>query len=280
MVRKRGTRWYYDLMIRRVRYRGALPEARTKAQAEKAEATIRLDIYEGRFGKETGNTRMVDFMNQVYLPWSRSTKRSAYDDMLNCKVLSDYFGGKSFNQISPLLIEKFKRDRLGTETKYKRARKPASVNRELATLSRIFSLAMDTGVASNNPCRKVHKLREDNQRKRYLSVPEEQALMAVLIGRRAHLAPLVQLAIHTGMRRGELLGLRWQNVDLIRGIIHVTKTKTNHDRDVPINSVVRGILLELQRESEGAEFVFVSNKTGVNLTDVKRLSLRRAEMPK
>ena len=270
MVRKRGTRWYYDLMIHSVRYRGALPEARTKKQAEKAEAKIRLEIYEGKFGTEAGSTRMIDFINEIYLPWSRANKRSCRDDELNCRVLSDYFGGKSFTQISPLVIEKFKRDRKDTETRYKRPRKPASVNRELATLSRVFSLAMDNGIVSNNPCRKVRKLREDNQRKRYLSVGEEKALMAVLIGRRAHLAPLVQLAIHTGMRRGELLGLRWQNVDFIRGVIHVTQTKTNRDRDVPMNSAVKRILLDLQRESEGQEFVFVSGKTGVNLTDVKK----------
>ena len=270
MVRKRGTRYYFDLMIRRVRYRGTLPEARTKKQAERAEAKIRLEIYEGKFGVESGNTRMVDFINETYLPWARSNKLSCRDDELNCKVLCEHFGTKSFNQISPLLIEKFKRERRESITRYGNRRKPASVNRELATLSKVFSLAMDNGVVSNNPCRRVHKLREDNQRKRYLSVDEEERLMAALIGRRAHLVPVVQLAIHTGMRRGELLGLRWGNVDFARAVIHVTKTKTNRDRDVPVNSESKEMLLQLQRESEGEEFVFANNKTGLNLTDVKK----------
>jgi integrase len=154
-------------------------------------------------------------------------------------------------------------------TRYKRQRRPASVNRELATLSRIFSLAIDNGIVETNPCRKVRKLRENNERKRYFTQDEEQRLMAALTARRAHLRPLILLAINTGMRRGELLSLAWRNVDFQRGVIHVTNTKTGRDRDVPMNSEVRSILLELQRQGKDQAFVFGNRKTGVNLTDVK-----------
>ena len=77
----------------------------------------------------------------------------------------------------------------------------------------MFSLAIDQGLAIHNPCQKVKRYREDNERNRYLSDEEETRLLAVLIGPRAALRPLVVLAIHTGMRRGELLSLRWVNVD-------------------------------------------------------------------
>ncbi len=93
--------------------------------------------------------------------------------------------------------------------------------------------------------------------------------MTALTARRAHLRPLILLAINTGMRRGELLSLAWRNVDFQRGVIHVTNTKTGRDRDVPMNSEVRSILLELQRQNEDEAFVFRNRKTGVNLTDVK-----------
>lgn len=128
--------------------------------------------------------------------------------MLNCKVLCHYFGGKSFIQISPLLVEKFKRERRDSVIRYGRQRRPASVNRELATLSRIFSLAIDNGILVSNSCRKVRKLRENNERKRYLTSEEEIRLMAALTGLRFHIKSLVTVAIHTGMRKGELLNLR------------------------------------------------------------------------
>jgi len=50
-VRKRGGRWHFDFMIRGLRYRGAIPEARTKAQALQAEVSIKQEIFDGRYGK-------------------------------------------------------------------------------------------------------------------------------------------------------------------------------------------------------------------------------------
>lgn len=269
MVRKRGNRWYFDFMVRRVRYRGAVPEARTKWQAEKAEARIRLEVYENRYGRSSEGQLLSEFVEKVYLPWSQANKRSSRDDELHAKVICDFFAGKTFDRISPLLIEKFKKQRRESVTRYERERRPASVNRELAALSRIFSLAIDNGITDTNPCRKVKKLRENNERRRYLSSEEQRRLMAALIGRRAHLQPLVLLAVNTGMRRGELLSLTWRNVDFQRGVIHVTNTKTGRDRDVPMNSEVRSILLELQRQAKEEGSVFRNRKTGVNLTDVK-----------
>jgi len=243
MVKKRGNRWYFDFMIRRFRYRGAIPEARTKWQAEKAETKIRLEAYENRYGGSSGDKLLSEFVEKTYLPWSRANKRSCRDDELHTKVICDFFAGRTFNQISPLLIEKFKKQRRESVTRYERQRAPASVNRELASLSRIFSLAIDNGIVDTNPCRKVRKLRENNERKRYLTQDEEGRLMAALTARRAHLRPLILMAINTGMRRGELLSLAWRNVDFQRSVIHVTNTKTGRDRDVPMNSEVRSILL-------------------------------------
>ena len=75
-VHKRGDRWHYAFCIRGVRYRGALPEARTKFQAAKAETKIRQDVYEGRYGRATGEMSFEKFVEDVYKPWARENKRS------------------------------------------------------------------------------------------------------------------------------------------------------------------------------------------------------------
>ena len=62
-------------------------------------------------------------------------------------------------------------------------RQPATVNRELAALSKIFTLAADAGVATSNPCLRVKKLRQDNSRTRHLLSEEEARLMAALESR-------------------------------------------------------------------------------------------------
>lgn len=69
-VRKRGGRWHYDFMIRRVRYRGTLPEARTKDQAQRAENQVKEDVYNGRYGKPTGDTVFIEYDKALCGPGS------------------------------------------------------------------------------------------------------------------------------------------------------------------------------------------------------------------
>ncbi len=212
-VQKRGNRWHYAFCIRGVRYRGALPEARTKFEAEKAETKIRQDVYEGRYGKPMGDQDLMEFVEKVYLPWARQNKRSWKHDEFRTRTISESFNGKTFAEVSPLLVEKFKKQRRESITKTGSVRSAASVNRELELLSKIFNLAIDYGVAETNPCRKVRKLRLNNKRIRYLSDEEETRLFANFAGQRAHLRPMVTIAIGTGMRRGDQLNLRWEKVD-------------------------------------------------------------------
>ena len=268
-VRKRGGRWHFDFMIRGLRYRGAIPEARTKAQALQAEVRIKQEIFDGRYGKPSGEAIFVKYAEDVFLPWSRENKRSYVNDEYHIETFKDYFGNKSFREITPMLLEKFKRDRRHGETRYKRERRPASVNRELQLLSKFFNLAIRDGLTDTNPCRNVMKLREDNQRNRYLLPAEEKRLLLQLDGPRAHLKPIVLLAIHTGMRRGEILKLRWAEVDFVRNLIYVTSTKSGKDRTVPLNDVARTVLTDLKKEANGSASVFVCDKTGKAPLDIK-----------
>jgi integrase len=216
-----------------------------------------------------------DFIAETFLPWAKTNKRTWVHDEFRSRPLIEAMGNKTMDEISPILIEKYKRDRRASKTVRGTDRAPSTVNRELELLSKIFSLAIDQGLAIHNPCQKVKRFREDNERNRYLSDQEEVRLLAVLTGPRASLRPLVMLAIHTGMRRGELLSLRWANVDFARGLIHVMnshreQTKSGHSRSIPMNQISRKELLSLQRESGDTEYVFVNRWTGRPRTDVKR----------
>src|SRR5215210_5290214 len=72
-----GRIWHYRFRVRRVRYRGALPEARTKWEAEQAESKIKQEIFEGRFGLvDVGSEKLADFISKTFLPWSKANKRS------------------------------------------------------------------------------------------------------------------------------------------------------------------------------------------------------------
>lgn len=269
-VHKRGSKWHYAFCIRAVRYRGAVPEARTKFEAEQAETKIKLSVYEGRFGKPMGDESLVEFIDKVYLPWASQNKRSWKHDEFRTRTIADYFKGKTFAQVSPLLIEKFKKERRESVTRRGTLRSAASVNHELGLLSRIFNLAIDYGVADTNPCKKVRKLQLNNKRIRYLSDEEEPRLLSVLTGPRAHLRSMVIVAIGTGMRRGDQLNLGWEKVDFQRNVIYVPNSKTGRDYAVPMNQDVRNELLELRKGAATSEYVFANSITGKNYREIKR----------
>jgi len=266
--------WYYDFMIKGTRYISRIPGARSKAEALLAEGKARHEVYQGTYGRPKGEDVFIEYAEKVYLPWARENKRSWRSDVYHVATFRAYFGEKRFNNLTPMLIERFKRDRRGSSTVHgnrngqRKERKAASVNREIACLSKIFSLAVRDGLAGSNPCLQVGKLREANKRYRYLTAEEERGLLEALSGPRAHLRPLVILALESGGRRGELLGLTWDRVDLPQDVVVFADTKSGKDRTVPLSDEARKALLEL-RASSTSEFVFPSPKTGRRITDVK-----------
>jgi hypothetical protein len=80
-VRKRGSVWWYDFMIRGVRYRDRVPEATTKKLALDAEATARREVFEGRYGKPVGDKSFSEYLDEVVFKWSKENKRTWRDDV-------------------------------------------------------------------------------------------------------------------------------------------------------------------------------------------------------
>lgn len=272
--RGKGTHWHYYFRVRGVRYRGSLPEARTKQQAEQAETKIKQQIFEGKFGKvEAGTMKLTNFIEDIYMPWAKSNKRSWRNDHYNSIILKQFFGNKELREIQPLEIEKFKTKRLATKTKHDTERAPASVNREFELLSRIFTLAIDVGKADSNPCARVQKFELDNERYRYLDASEETALMAALVSRRAHLHPMVIIALGLGLRKRELLNLKRDQIDFFRNVVIASRTKGKRNREIPMDVLderVKSLLMSLCSTKKADEFVFVNKKTKKPYTDIKK----------
>jgi len=208
---------------------------------ERAETKVREDVYCDRYGQPTGEAIFVQYAENVFLPWSRENKRSWKDDEYHVETFKIHFNGKTFREITPMLVEKFKMERRQGLTVKGEQRSVASVNRELACLSKIFSMAVDNKETATNPCSQVKKYRENNERIRFLTADEERALLAALTGQRAYLGPIIKVAINTGMRRGEILAMKYSWVDFARGCIRIPgeATKNGKARTVPMNEVVR-----------------------------------------
>jgi len=91
----------------------------------------------------TGNITNRSSVEKVFLPWSKANKRSWRHDEFRTRAICEFFGGKTFREISPLFVERFKRERRESITRRGSVRSPASVNHELELLSKIFNLAID-----------------------------------------------------------------------------------------------------------------------------------------
>lgn len=125
-------------------------------------------------------------------------------------------------------------------------RQPATVNRYLAVLSQVMTHAeREWEWAQENPVRRVKKLREPAGRVRFLSPEELKALLSVLEAR-PMLAAVVELALGTGLRRGELIRLRWSDVDLARRLV-VVMGKNHERRGIPLSARVVEALRKLPR---------------------------------
>ncbi|GJD55517.1 integrase [Methylobacterium dankookense] len=143
---------------------------------------------------------------------------------------------------------------------------PATVIRELNTISHAIDTARrEWGIyMAQNPCKLVRRPSPPKGRTRRLEGNEEQLLLAAAdAGRVRYLRPLIELAIETGMRRGELLALRWEHVDLTQRVAHLSMTKNGTSRDVPLS----GRAVETLRRLQAAETktVFTAAPNAVRL---------------
>jgi integrase len=129
----------------------------------------------------------------------------------------------------------------------------ATVNRELALLRHLLVLAEEWGHVGKVP--KFRLEREPEGRLRFLS-EEEIARLLAACGSSAHpeLRDAVQLALNTGMRKGEVLGLSWDRVDFARGVILLEKTKSGRRREVPMNDAADAVLSARTGPREGRVF--------------------------
>lgn len=207
---------------------------------------------------------------------------SALDQLLS------HFGNKRIKDITPAEIERFKQKRLDTPvTRHrgdKRVEVPraiASVNRELALLRTMFNDAIHNGWATRSPFinSRLISLSDEVKRERVLSFDEEVRLLAACVenitveyerngvaitahqkSKRQHLRPLLIAALDTAMRSGELLTLRWRDIDFENRIIRVLafNTKTARPRNVGITNRVLGELAILWTQSpqDQEELVF------------------------
>lgn len=232
--------WYIDYYVNGRRKREKI--GTSKILAENVLRKRKVEIAENRFLdiRRENKVKFEDLAEDFINLYSKPNKKSWKADVHNLSSLFRVFKGSTLHEITPLAIERYKTERLKTVS-------PATVNRELATLKTMFSKAIAWGKTTENPTRSVKSLKEPNGRIRFLEKEEITKLLSHCSGR---LKPVVAVALHTGMRRGEILGLKWNDIDVRRNIITLLDTKNGERRELPMNEQVKTALIRVRKHPE------------------------------
>jgi len=196
-----------------------------------------------RLKKNVGFMEFAQSFLQDYLMTER--EKSWKEESYRLNVCVGFFKNTPLRDISSQLIRKFKFDRLCA------GNSKISVNRYRALLHKMFNIAIEEGYIQENPVSKVKRYSElENIRNRVLSEDEEHRLIAESSRR---LEPILKVALNTGMRLGEILKLKWKNVDLEKEEIRVVEAKSGRSRKIPINSTLYSELIKL-KSKEGKDY--------------------------
>ena len=219
--------------------------------AKDIEASIKSKIALGEFDIKRNRPITLDDVWDKYLPWAKQNKDSwKSDESRYLNHLQPEFGNKKLSEISPFHIEslvvKLKKGKNARNVPYS----PATIKHILTVLGRLYTVAGQWGLYSgDNPCKKVKKPKLNNQITEYLTDDELQRLMDVLRTWPDRMSvSFILFSLHTGLRRGELFKLQWENVDYARKTMTIKDPKGIIDQILPLSDKAIEILQGIPRE--------------------------------
>lgn len=275
-VFKRGNMWGIDFTAHGKRIREIV--APNKAMAEIALKKKLVMIVENKFLDIKNQPKirlneLADKYIEFYLKPNRPTWWKS--EKHNIRHLLEFFGNIYLREITPMKIEEFRQDRLKQVSRCRVNKNPAvqlkyiskaSVNKNVGCLRAMLNKAIEWGfLVGKNPAAGIKFYKVDNKRLRFLEKEDIKRLLGFCQG---HLKDLVEFAINTGMRKGEIFNLKWHDVDYASGMIHILITKNGEKREIPMNESIKNILFRVKKHPD-SPYVFASH-TGKAFIDVKK----------
>ena len=251
-------------------------EARERARQILGDVAKGNDPQESR--RKANASSLASYLRHVYQPWLETNRKDGVATAARLwRQFGAEFGSKKLTNLTPWVIEKWRTKRL------KAGIAPTTINRDMNALKAALNRAVDWGYLDASPLARLKPTKTDNRPKvRYLNAYEAQRLRQALADREGrmrverasanewrqargylkmpdlhavpftdHIRPLVLLALNTGMRRGELFNLQWDDVELERGNLTVQGdgAKSGQTRHIPLNREAMDLLRDWQRST-------------------------------
>ncbi len=242
--RKDSNIWWMSIKTGRMRIRQSTGTENTKL-AEKIHAKVITEIEEDRYF-ETAKAKRITFKEMVEKYMSKYEKSR---DCHTLKQLLPAFGHLTLFETTTDIVSDYRSERLKTV-------KPATVYQELALMRRMFNVARrEWKWTKDNPVADLSfAVGNKNARDRWLTEEQEQRLLDCATNP-VWLRALLIFALHTGMRKGEILNLQWREINFIRKIVTVIKSKNGGKRSVPMSRTLYNMLQDIKvRDISGRVF--------------------------
>ena len=277
---KKGDRWcVYLILPDGSKFRKVVG---TKKEAERVEQKLRSEMIAGKWNLSETQDILFSELTEKYLEYAEANNAASTSKIKGYRIkahLLPYFGDKLLTQITPQMVDNYKTMRI------REGASPKSVNRELTNLSHMFTMAVRWRYIERNVISSVARIKSPRRERRVLNQDEINALLEACMG--SHIYPIVVTALHTGMRKSELLNLGWSDIDFDQQIVTVQAkngwhTKNYRSRTLQMTPVLYRVLMDHKYEQEEranqSEYVFTyqGRRIKYDIRDSLRTALRKA----
>jgi integrase len=194
-------------------------------------------------------------------------------------------GHITLNNFKEEIIVKCREKLTNTPTKNGKFRSSATVNRYLGALSSLINVAIrEWRLIASSPLKNIRKLQESRGRTRHLSKDERMRLIqACKESSCLHLYAITMIAFLTGMRKGEILGLRWKDIDLEQRRLTLHRTKNGDQRILPLIGPLLTLLQDLNTQRKDLYdlsllFPGRNGKKGLDFRQSWKVALEKAKI--
>jgi integrase len=273
-VFKQKNKWYINFTFKGKRYKRVV--GRSKKKAMEVLKKIEGDIINEKFSipvkPRMKFKELAEYWLENYSKVNNAPSQYVKNKERIGKHLIPFFGERKIGDITPRQIDEYKKSRYGLV-------KAATINRTLAILRKMFNDAIRWEFINDSPMRFIQKLHEPHQGFDYYN---ENEVRIFLQSCSEDFYPIACCAVYTGMRIGEIIALKWKDIDTEKRIIRIERstgktTKSRKVRYVPINSKLLKVLIECRKNGNG-DLVFPNKQGGMRSRDLRRQMKKAARM--
>lgn len=260
----RNGHYCYKFMYKKIPYHRCFPLASHKEVVE-YERRLRSDLLQNKY--DILDDALDASLAQVVKEY-KDYRKVNYKRPEEFDYVIDAFykliGNKPVSQVTSADIEKYRQQRIGKVEN-------SSINREVDNIKKMFSLAVTNKHLRHSPCADLKKLRIKNHADRFLTSDEEEKLLSKA---NSIMRLIILVALHTGMRQGEILNLKWEDINFKKGYLTALDTKNGQPRNIPLTKRIK---TELQLFTKIGEYVFMNPLTKKKYVNIKKTFSRTVE---